>query len=379
MAAHSEVLATQGHADVDDGGINIGELMRTWSRHWRTLLASAVACTLIGVGLTFVVTPRWTSHVTFLPPAQQQSSAAAALSSLGALAGAAGAARISSPAEQYIALMHSESVTNRLIDRFNLMKVYDYDLREKTRKKLDSLTNIAAGKKDGLLTVEVQDEDPKRAAAIANQYVEELRQLTSIIAVTEAQQRRKFFEGQLLDTKNKLIAAQTELQKSGFNEGALRTQPNVSGETYARLRAELATAEVRHDSLRSSLADTAPEVQREAATVAALKSQLDALEHVSDGAAQSPDYVGRYREFKYQETLFDSLARQFELARIDESREGGLIQVIDPAHPAERRSYPRRAYFAAGGLLVGLLLAAAATAWRDRRRMRPATDPVLPA
>jgi len=354
--------------DTVAGGIDLGAMARIWAARWRLLAGCALACTVIGVGLTFVIPPRWASHVTFLPPAQQQSTAAAALSSLGALAGVAGAAGVKSPTEQYISLMRSETVTDRLIDRFDLMKVYDYDLREKTHRKLENRTNIVAGKKDGLLTVEVQDEDPKRAAAMANQYVEELRRLTSTIAVTEAQQRRKFFEQQLQDTKDKLIAAQVALQKTGFDEGALRTQPSASGEAYARMRAELASAQVRYETLRSTLADTAPEVQRQAATVAALRAQIESLERVPEEAAKSPDYVSHFREFKYQETLFDSLARQFELARIDESREGALIQVIDPAHPAERRSFPRRSYFAVGGFLIGLLAAAAATAWRERRR-----------
>lgn len=361
--------ATLGEADdAAANGFELGAMARIWVARWRWLASSAAACAAIGLGLTFVVPERWTSHVTFLPPAQQQSTAAAALSSLGALAGVAGAAGVKSPAEQYIALMRSETVTDRIIDRFDLMKVYDYDLREKTHRKLESRTNIVAGKKDGLLTVEVQDADPKRAAALANQYVEELRRLTSTIAVTEAQQRRKFFEQQLQDTKDKLIAAQIALQKSGFDEGALRTQPSASGEAYARMRSELASAEVRYETLRSTLADTAPEVQRQSATVAALKSQIESLEKVPEEASRSPDYVSHFREFKYQETLFDSLARQFELARIDESREGALIQVIDPAHPAERRAFPRKSYFAVGGLLIGLLAAAAAVAWRDRPR-----------
>jgi len=341
----------------DDSAIDLRLLLRPAFDRWRAVLAAAVVAGAAGYGLTFALAPRYTSHTTFIPPQQQQSSAASALASLGALGGLAGATALKSPVDQYISLMQSEAVTNRLIDRFQLMKAYDFDLREKTRSKLLNRTVISAGKKDGLVTVEVEDTDPKRAAAMANQYVEELRHLTSTLAVSEAQQRRVFFQGQLEEARNKLVAAQSALQQSGFSQGALNAEPSTAAAGYARLRAELASAKVKLETLQGSLAPTAPEVRQQSVTVTAIEGQLHQLENTAATGTDSPDYISRYREFKYEETLFDLMAKQYEIAKVDESREGALIQVVDPAHEAERKSWPRRIVFLAGGAAAGLLLA----------------------
>jgi uncharacterized protein involved in exopolysaccharide biosynthesis len=109
---------------------------------------------------------------------------------------------------------------------------------------------------------------------------------------------------------------------------------------------------VRLQTLRSSLSDGTPEVQQQQNTLAALRSQVAKLEKPADTTG-SPDFVGKYREFKYQETLFDLFAKQYELARVDESREGGLIQVVDAASPPERKTKPKRLITAIGAALAG--------------------------
>ncbi|HEY8975025.1 MAG TPA: Wzz/FepE/Etk N-terminal domain-containing protein [Burkholderiaceae bacterium] len=351
----------------EDDGIDFGALLARARRHWRELAGTTVAACAIGYGISFVVTPLYTSHTTLIPPQQQQQGgAAAALSSLGVLSSLAGGA-MKSPVEQYISLMESDAVTDRLIDRFGLMKVYDYKYRDSTRKKLLKRSEITAGKKDGLITVKVEDSDPKRAAAMANQYVEELRHMTSTLAVTEAQQRRMFFQNQMQEARNKLAEAQSALQQSGFGQGALNAAPQTAAAGYARLRTELASAQVRLATLQGSLAPGAPEVQQQSTMVAALQDQLRQLEANPDAKANGPDYVTKYREFKYEETVFELMAKQYELARVDEAKEGAIIQVVDPAQPPERRSFPRRLYFAAGGAAAGLLLGAALLFFRERR------------
>jgi capsule polysaccharide export protein KpsE/RkpR len=247
--------------------------------------------------------------------------------------------------------------------------------REQARKALAKASTIVAGKKDGLITVEVEDHDPERAAAIANQYVDELRRLTSTLAVSEAQQRRMFFETQLEDTKRKLTQAQIALQSSGFNPGALKTAPQAAADTYAKARAELAAAEVRLQTLRSSLTDNSPQVLQASANAAALREQVRQLEQSDPDNAKGPDYITKYREFKYQETLFDLLAKQYESAKFDEAREGALIQVVDTAKPPERKVKPQRVIdgvvtgFVAGALYLLYLL------MRDRWNAG-ASDPV---
>jgi uncharacterized protein involved in exopolysaccharide biosynthesis len=189
---------------------------------------------------------------------------------------------------------------------------------------------------------------------MANRLVDELRRMTDTIAISDAQQRRKFFEQQLRQTQDKLVQAQQALQASGFTQGALKAEPKSAAEGYARLRAEVTAAEVRLQTLRGSLSDATPEVQQQQNALAALRGQLARLEQTADGQG-GPDYVGKYREFKYQETLFDLFAKQYELARVDESREGALIQVVDPATAPEKKSKPKRVIVALTATLLAVL------------------------
>lgn len=331
-----------------DTGISWLEVAAILAPHWRKLIAAPLLGGVLAYGLTMLVAPTYTARTSFLPPQQQQSSAASALASIGALAGLAGAMGSSkSPTEQYVALMESVRVSDKLIDQYKLQEVYDVELRSAARRKLGENVRITPGKKDGLIYVEVDDLDAKRAADIANSYVSELRAMTAELAVTEAQQRRVFFESQLLQSKQKLVEAQEALQRSGFSPGALKAEPKAAAEAYAKLRAEATTAEVKLQMMRSFLNDEAAEVRQARSTLSALRSELAKLEQNAAAEEKMGDYVGKYREFKYQETLFELFARQFELAKVDEGREGGLIQVVDPAIQPDRRSKPKRLIIAA--------------------------------
>jgi len=209
--------------------------------------------------------------------------AASALASLGALGNAAGAAAtLRTPGDQYLALLQSTTIADRLISEFKLMEVYDEDNLVDTRRKLDRRVDMSVGKKDGLITIEVDDKDPTRAAAMARRYVDELRRLTSRLALTEAQQRRVFFEAQLAEARDRLTQAQLILQGSGFGAGALRAEPRAAAEAYARVKAEVTATEIRLQVLRRSLADHTPEVQQQLSVLAALRSQLARLETVPE-------------------------------------------------------------------------------------------------
>jgi capsule polysaccharide export protein KpsE/RkpR len=132
--------------------------------------------------------------------------------------------------------------------------------------------------------------------------------LISELALTEAQQRRVFFEGQLKKTRDDLTTAQQALQTSGFNPGALKAEPRAAAEGYARLKAEVTAAEVRLQTLRRNLADTTPEVALAQTTLAALRTQLGKIE-VSTDLSGGPDYVSKFREFKYQRVCLDLFLR----------------------------------------------------------------------
>jgi len=358
MNDKTAIGGTAGHSSEDefDDSLSLLDLLLPLVESWKLWILGSMAIGLAALGIAFMLTPAFTARTTFLPPQQQQSGVASALASLGALAGLAGAtAGIKSPADQYVALMQSVTAEDRLIDQFKLQDVYKSKYRFEARKELEQNTRIAVGKKDGLINVEVDDVSPQRAADLANAYVEELRRMTSVLAVSEAQQRRTFFEKELKDARDQLGKAQVALQASGFNVGALRAEPKAAAENYARLKAEVTAAEVRTQVLRGTLADSAPEVQRQLAQLTALRAQLARLEQATD-ASVGPDYVSKYREFKYRETLFELFARQYEIARVDESREGALIQVVDVAVPPEYKSKPKRLFIAVAATLLSLLL-----------------------
>ncbi len=356
----------------DSGEISLLDIAIVIAENLRLLVIWPLLAGVIAIGVTtFAITPTFTAKVVMLPPQQQQSAAASALQSLGAIAGiAGGAAAMKTPADQYVALMRTNTVEDRLIDRFKLLEVYEAQLKTDARRALEQRTRINTGKKDGLITVEVDDTNPQRAADIANAYVDELGRLTSTLAITEAQRRRLFFEQQLTRTTERLASAQRALQSAGINEGAIRAEPRAATESYARLQAEVTAGEVRLQTMRGYLAETAPEFQRARSELAALRTQLAKREAVNASGAQG-DYVDRFREFKYQETLFELFSRQYEVARIDESREGALIQVVDAATPPERRNARKRATIAAVttlGTLSALLLFVWSRHWFRRAR-----------
>lgn len=329
------------------------DIAATLAERMKLILGGTILVTAVAVGASYLMPVVYTATTTFMPPQQQQTSAASALQSLGALAGIPTGVRAA--AEQYVSLMQSANVGYRLVEHFNLQKVYEKQLRSDARAALKQRTNITIGRKDGLISVAVDDTDPQRAADIANRYVEELRRLTSVLAVTEAQQRRVFFEKHLADVRKRLVEAQEALQASGFSAGALKAEPRAAAESYAALKAEAMGAEIRLQALRNRMTDAAPEVRQQLATLSALRAQLARAEQNVDKGDET-GYVGRFREFKYQETLFELFARQYELAKVDESREGTLIQVVDSATPPEKRSKPERRRIATLAFAAGLLL-----------------------
>jgi uncharacterized protein involved in exopolysaccharide biosynthesis len=342
--------------DVEQDSISLLDLLLPLIESWKLWIFGSLAVGLAALGAAFLMTPSFTARTSFLPPQQAQSGMASALASLGGLAGLAGAAGgIRSPADQLLALMQSTTAQDRLIDQFKLIDLYDVKYRFEARKVLEKNTRMAIGKKDGLISVEVDDASPQRAAEMANAYVEELRRMTSVLAVSEAQQRRLFFEKELKDARDQMAKAQQALQATGFNLGALRAEPKAAAEGYARLKADITAAEVKLRILRDSLADSAPEVQRQLAGLSELRNQLARLEQSAESNV-GPDYVTKYREFKYRETLFELFAKQYEIARVDESREGALIQVVDVAMPPEYKSKPKRAFIAVAATMLAFLL-----------------------
>ena len=334
-------------APEDDDEINLLDLLQVVVDNLRLLVLGPLAAGLLALGVTFAVPPTFTASTVFMPPQQQQSGAAMMLQSLGALGGLAGAATgLKNPNDQFVSMLKSDSVANALVDRFALMDRYDSDLKVDARKSLDSVSKITSGK-DGLITVEVDDRDPVFAAQLANGYVQAFNQLLDRLAITEAQQRRAFFERQLQDTKAKLEKAQRALQATGVNGSALKASPEATIRAIAELQAMVAAQEVKVASMRGYLTESAPDFKQALTELAALRAQFARAEKSSPTPASGDaDYLARYRDVKYFETLFELFAKQFELAKVDEAREGANTQVVDTAVPPERKSKPKKALIA---------------------------------
>jgi uncharacterized protein involved in exopolysaccharide biosynthesis len=319
-----------------------------------------LAAGVTALGISYLIPPTYTAKTQFLPPQQQQSAAASMLASLGSLGGLAGAVGgIKNPADQFVAYLKSVTIQDSLIERFKLLERYDAETKTEARLDLKENVRIASGK-DGLISVEVEDKDPKFAAELANAHVEELGKLLGRLAITEAQQRRLFFEKQLTQAKEKLIKSEIELKSTGVSGSVLKSNPASAVAAVAGIQAGITAQEVKLGAMRGYLAETAPEFKQALNELANLKAQLAKQEKdtpSSSNITAQGDYVSKYREFKYNETLFELFAKQFEIAKVDESREGAVIQVLDTAQAPDRKSKPKKALIAIiAALAVGFAL-----------------------
>lgn len=326
--------------------VSLLDLVQIVADNLKLLTVGPLAVGVTALAISFAIPPTYTATTRFLPPQQQQSLAAGMLSSLGALGGLAGAAAgLKNPADQYVAYLKSVNVQDALIERFKLQERYDEEYKIDARKELSKNARISSGK-DGLITVEVDDKEAQVSAELANAHVEELRRLLGQLAVTEAQQRRLFFEKQLSQTQDKLTQAEQALRSSGVDASALKSDPRAAVTAVAQLQAQVTAQEVKVASLRGYLTESAPDFKQAMTELGALRAQLNKLENANSKTSGSSDYTTRYREFKYQETLFELFAKQYEIAKVDEAREGAVVQVLDLAQTPEKKSKPKKALIA---------------------------------
>jgi uncharacterized protein involved in exopolysaccharide biosynthesis len=353
----------------DEDEISLLDLATALGEEKTTLFAIPLLTTLVAVGVSLLMTPIFTAKTVVMPPQQQQSGAAAALASLGGLAGLAGAAGgIKSPDEMYVALLGSNNLQNRLIADLKLQERYEAKTLTDARAALKAQVRFSADKKSGLLNIEADDKDPAFAAELANRHVVELRTMLGRLAVTEAQQRRVFYEQQIQQTQDKLAVAEVAFraakEKSGMQVTTVLAESGVRAS--AELRGQIAAREVQLQAISRFATAQNPDTQRIASELAALRSQLNKTEQGSGESkvAASPlhqEAVKSYRDVKVQEAMLEVLIRQYELARVDEAKEGPLIQQVDVAMAPERKSKPKRAQIvlvaAFAGLFLGVLVA----------------------
>lgn len=337
------------------------------------------ACAAL-VSLTIPNTYRASAQI--LPPQQGQSTAAAMLSQLGGIAGQAGSALgIKNPSDLYVGMFTSRTVTDNLVKRFELQKIYEEKSLEKARKTLEGNTSIKAGK-NGMIVIEVEDKDSKRAANMANAYVEEMKKLLSTLAVTEASQRRLFFENQLQTSKAKLSDAESALKLALDTRGVVSVdgQSRALVDTVARLRAQISAKDIELNAMQAFVTVNNQEYKRVQQEVTSMRAQLARLENgsptVDEQGKQAEkqgglDNIKILRDVKYYEMLYELLAKQYEIARLDEAKDAPLIQVVDKAVEPEYKAGPNRTRIViiAGllGLLTAILWALTSEAMKSKR------------
>ena len=353
--------------------ISFAAIASTLSRRKRSVFLPTLCVALISTAVAFLIPPKYTAEAVILTPQQPQSS----LSAMAQLAGGSSGMGLPglsllagfglrNPSDLYVGILESRTIADTLIKKFNLKQVYDDKYLQTARKDLKRNTTIKAGK-DTLIHVEVSDRNPDRAAQLANGYVEELAQRNSTVALTEASQRRLFFEGQIAKEKDLLASAEIALRDTQQVTGLVvpTGQAEALIRSASQLHVEILSRQAQLAGMKAFVADDNPRLERVKRELGALQSELAGLqkgEHVA-GTPELPvgklpqaglEYLRKYRDVKYHETLFEALSKQYEAARLDEAKSAPLIQVIDNAVVPEKKSWPPRTIL----ILVSTALAA---------------------
>jgi tyrosine-protein kinase Etk/Wzc len=367
----AELLVDKPH----DDEISLTDILVALGQEKKTLLSVFMLCASLSLAVALLLPRKYVASTVLLPPQQQSSSAASALAQLGALGGMAGsAAGVKSPDEMYIALLKSRSVQDGLIAQFKLKERYGSDTLEQTRKMLGGQINISGDKKSGFITVEATDKEAVFSAQLANAHVGELRKILTRLALTDAQQRRMFFEQQVNKTKAALNNAEFKFRQTQASSGLVVTQALAEAgvKEGALLRGQIAAREVQQQTLARFATPEHPEAQRVSAELSALRRQLADIEQGTGkntrANANGTQAVQAFRDMKVQEAMLETLIKQLEIARADEAKEGPLLQQVDQATAPERPSKPKRSLVVVVGTMAGLLLGLVAALLNHARK-----------
>jgi tyrosine-protein kinase Etk/Wzc len=377
--------------------ISLLDLLIVLANRKGLIVKITAACLGLGLLLAFVLPKRYTAEATVLPPQQNSSMAGALASQLGSLGAMASLASkdmgLKNPNDMYVAMFSSETVEDAMIRRFGLMQEYRQKYLSLTRKTFERYFTVNGSGKDGLIHISVEDKDPKRAAEMANAWIEEFRRLSQTLAISEASQRRLFFELQMEQAKDNLANAEEALKKTEQKTGVIQmdSQARALIESAVTLRAQIAAKEVQLQGMQTYATNEnsgVVEVQRELDGLRAQLAKLGGSEGGAEGLivpqGKVPqaglEYVRKLRDVKYYETIFEIIARQFEMAKLDEAKEGAVVQVVDPALVPDRKSSPKRALIMLVALAIGLFLGVLLALMRagvDRMKQDPETSEKL--
>jgi uncharacterized protein involved in exopolysaccharide biosynthesis len=354
--------------------------------HRRRLARVAAVALVLSAAIAFLTPKRYESVARLMPPEQPSSGAAmlavlaghstGGLSGLGSLAGLLGGGRTSSAL--FIDLLHSRTISDHVIDRFSLQHVYKKRYRIDTVKYLARHTTVVDDKKSGVITITFSDTDARRAQAITQAYLDELNRMVTLANTSSAGREREFIEKRLVSVQAELQSAEKALGQFSSSNVTLdiKEQTHAMVDAAARLQGELIVGQSELDSLQQIYGDGNVRVRAARARIGVLKSELTKM----SGSASSDDsdksgsgesnelypslrqiprlavpYADLYRRVRIQETVFELLSQQYEMARIEEAKDTPVVAVIDQPLVAEKKSFPPR-------LLMILLLTALALA-----------------
>lgn len=377
LIQNEPILAEEGAASPPEAEVSLLDITVLLVRHKRFVIRFVSGAALLSIVVALLLPVRYEATTVLLPPTQNTSMASAMLgqigniSGLGGLASLAGGLGIKSQADMYVAFLKSRTVEDAMVQRFGLMKEYRQKRISDTRKYFENQTSVVAGAKDGLITIRVEDRDPKRAAEMANGWVDEFRKLSESLAITEAARRRLFFERQLQPAKENLATAEEAMRKTQQATGVLQIDAQAKAliESVAILRGQVAAKEVQIEGMRSFAAENNPDLILAKQELGALQKQLEQLAGsqrdtgtdivLSKGRVTQSgmEYLRRYRDLKYNETLYELLVRGLEVAKLDEAKEGEIVQVVDVAVPPDKKSSPHRTIIVIVSTMLAFFLA----------------------
>lgn len=367
MNEHDTLSKHASPVGMPESAIGLIDLLILLARNKRLVIGLPVLAAVLAAAVSLMVPDVYRASAKLLPPQPVQSGATAMLAQLSGVAGAVTGGALKNPNDLYVGMLRSRTVADRLIAQYSLKKLYGTGSQDEARRQLAQNTTVSTGK-DNLIQIDVEDVDRALAAKLANGYVAELIKLTKTLALTEAAQRRLFFEQQMGATNDKLAKAELTLKRALDTKGVI----NVEGESRARmetvalLRARLAAKEIEISSMQAFVTANNQDYQRAVQERNSVRQELSRFENGRPGdviprSESGLENIKVLREVKYHQMLYELLAKQYEMARLDEAQNSGVVQVLDEAVEPERKFKPKRLLIviAAGlfGFLVGLGIA----------------------
>jgi uncharacterized protein involved in exopolysaccharide biosynthesis len=350
------------HLPAPDEGLDLRDLFRAWWSARVPIAIVAIVAAALTFGATFVMPRAYRATAVILPPEESDllSNMGFAQKALTKFPAFGILSDYFTPADVYKAILLSRTVQEEIVDKFDLRTVYRQKSMEKTLKVLHGQYKVKLNP-DGTIALNVEDRDPKRAAAMANQFLESLDRYNVEKRNTQAHRTRVFLERRMQETSDALTASEAALRQYEETHHAVVPPTSGGGDTQAAadLMARKMMLEVRLGMLRSYLREDNEEVVQ-------TRLELDQLnQRIGNLPALQTDLGRLMRDAKIQEQLYLLLTSELEQARIRESMDTPTVQVLDAAVPPERPSKPRRLVLTAAALLLGLVGAATWVAFRE--------------